>query len=194
MLPLFRLEPYWEVSPGNTPYMDFTRRTKSKKGLGQEVFWTRQPQVSLSLLLVGVLGGLPEVGVEESLQGSACWNRAWGTTVEEEVGEKLGQFSAFFFPANLSCDVPVSHPTTKSEVRSAASRGRWSWEQPHKCYWEETEGSSGVEKMSFPSSLLVIYLTVQHNKICRDCAASSMTLPEPPLLATLPSGKKHSSL
>lgn len=28
MLPLFRLESYWEVSAGNTPYMDCAKRTK----------------------------------------------------------------------------------------------------------------------------------------------------------------------
>lgn len=46
------------------------------------------------LLPAGVLGGLPELGAEESLRGPACWNGASGTTAREEAGNKLGQFSA----------------------------------------------------------------------------------------------------
>lgn len=76
--------------------MDFTRRTKSKKGA---VFWTGQPQEPSwprwrGLLPAGVLGGFPELGAEQRLRGPACWNGAPGTTAEEEAGDKLGQFFA----------------------------------------------------------------------------------------------------
>lgn len=91
MLPLFRLKPYWEVSPGDAPYMDSAKRTKSKE---RAVFWTQQPQTPPSLLPADVPGGSPELGMETSLQGPACWNGPSGTTAEEEAGEKLGQFFA----------------------------------------------------------------------------------------------------
>lgn len=86
MLPLFRLEPYWEVSPGNTPYMDLKGRTKNKKAAA---IWTQQPQ---ALLLAGALRRLLELGTQRSHKGPACWDGALGTAAIEEAEEKLRQF------------------------------------------------------------------------------------------------------
>lgn len=36
MLPLFRLESYWEVSAGNTPYMDCAKRKKGVSSAGHQ--------------------------------------------------------------------------------------------------------------------------------------------------------------
>lgn len=95
MLPLFRLESYWEVSSGNTPYMDFAKGTKRKKRV---VFGARQPRAAPAPLR-GCPGGAPQGG-----SGAGPAERA----AEKGAGEELGQFSALLQQINPSSDVPAS--------------------------------------------------------------------------------------